>query len=219
MSAAVSIRVAIMALRGCAAVGVLGALCCTPAKALTFNWSFTITGSSPSGYSGTISGTIDNLQDNTINRNGMTATVTSAPFGPGAGNWPTLNYAGGNGIYVNNGVVDTTGLQAYFVYQGQYRLILQNPNHNGLAVIGNYDGAYRDINGYAYANGNGSAGGSLEEYYPSQNSAWNDGATPTFTPTPAPLPLLGLGAATAFSRKLKQRIALRRKREVEGDKA
>ena len=29
----------------------------------------------------------------------------------------------------------------------------------------------------------------------------------------------GLGAATAFSRKLKQRIALRRKRAVEGDKA
>jgi len=35
-------------------------------------------------------------------------------------------------------------------------------------------------------------------------------------PTPAPLPLLGLGAATAFSRKLKQRIALRRKREEIG---
>ena len=35
-------------------------------------------------------------------------------------------------------------------------------------------------------------------------------------PTPAPLPLLGLGAATAFSRKLKQRIALRRKREEVG---
>ena len=37
-------------------------------------------------------------------------------------------------------------------------------------------------------------------------------------PVPAPLPLLGLGAATAFSRKLKQRIALRRKQVVEGDR-
>jgi len=36
------------------------------------------------------------------------------------------------------------------------------------------------------------------------------------TPVPAPLPLLGLGAATAFSRKLKQRIALRRTREKVG---
>ena len=36
---------------------------------------------------------------------------------------------------------------------------------------------------------------------------------------PAPLPLLGLGAATAFSRKLKQRIAGRRKREEVGEAA
>ena len=35
-------------------------------------------------------------------------------------------------------------------------------------------------------------------------------------PVPAPLPLLGLGAATAFSRKLKQRIALKRKQEEVG---
>ena len=38
-------------------------------------------------------------------------------------------------------------------------------------------------------------------------------------PVPAPLPLLGLGAATAFSRQLKQRIALRRKREEVGKAA
>ena len=38
----------------------------------------------------------------------------------------------------------------------------------------------------------------------------------TFTAVPAPLPLLGLGAATAFSRKLKQRIALKRKQEEVG---
>jgi hypothetical protein len=35
-------------------------------------------------------------------------------------------------------------------------------------------------------------------------------------PVPAPLPLLGLGAAAAFSRQLKQRIAMKRKREEGG---
>ena len=178
-----AIRVAKRALRGHAVVCALGAFSCTPAKALSFTWSFTIAGSEPSGYSGTISGTIDNLQDNTINRNGMTATVTSAPFGPGAGNWPTLNYAGGNGIAVRNGVVETAGLQAYFVYQGQYRLLSQNQDPS--SRVGDsywlYSDSYR-----TYGSGNGNAGGSLEEYYPSPNSTWNDGATPTFTPTPAP---------------------------------
>ena len=38
-------------------------------------------------------------------------------------------------------------------------------------------------------------------------------------PVPAPHPLLGLGAAAAFSRKLKQRIALRRKRQEVGEAA
>ena len=47
---------------------------------------------------------------------------------------------------------------------------------------------------------------------PSDTITMNIGAVPV----PAPLPLLGLGAATAFSRKLKQRIALRRKREEVG---
>lgn len=47
----------------------------------------------------------------------------------------------------------------------------------------------------------------------------NDTITMNIGAVPAPLPLLGLGAVTAFSRQLKQRIALRRKRVVEGDKA
>ena len=62
----------------------------------------------------------------------------------------------------------------------------------------------------------------MEDYYPSQNSAWMDyGSALVFTavtpfPVPAPFPLLGLGAATAFSRQLKQRIAMKRKREEGG---
>jgi hypothetical protein len=47
----------------------------------------------------------------------------------------------------------------------------------------------------------------------------NDTITMNIGAVPAPLPLLGLGAATAFSRKLKQRIALRRKREELGEAA
>ena len=52
----------------------------------------------------------------------------------------------------------------------------------------------------------------LYQYSPSSSRV-------SFTAVPAPIPLLGLGAATAFSRKLKQRIALRRKREEVGEAA
>jgi len=55
--------------------------------------------------------------------------------------------------------------------------------------------------------------------YDSTTTNWTDYTLTTFSPpspVPAPLPLLGLGAATAFSRKLKQRIALRRKRDEVG---
>jgi hypothetical protein len=44
----------------------------------------------------------------------------------------------------------------------------------------------------------------------------NDTITMNIAAVPAPLPLRGLGAATAFSRKLKQRIALRRKQDEVG---
>ena len=201
MPATAAIRVATRALRACATVCVLGALSCAPAKALSFSWSFTVTGGSNQSYIGeTISGTIDNLIDNTWNTTNMTAKVTSAPFGPGNGmSWTdiTLSFsteknADGSlrtkGIYVKEGVIDTEGLQAYFIYNGQDRLILQNPIPYG------YPG-----------------GGRLDDYSTGQYAQMDNGFPPTFTAVPAPLPLLRLGAATAFSRKLKQRIALRRK--------
>ena len=93
---------------------------------------------------------------------------------------------------------------------------MQNPNPSRYDDVDHYYSAYRDIDNVDYSNGNGNAGGSLEVFYPLQESAWMDGATPTFSAVPAPLPLLGLGAATAFSRKLKQRIATKRKREEAG---
>ena len=206
MPASAAIRVATGVLRGCATFCVLSVLCSAPARALSFTWSFQITGGSNNGYKGQyITGIIDNLVDNAWNTTNMTAKVTSAPFGPGNGmSWSgiTLTFAtkdgkpDSKGIYVKDGVVDTTGLQAYFVYQGQDRLILQNPNPYG------YPGGAR-----------------LDDYSTGQYAQMDNGSTPTFTPVPvpAPLPLLGLGAATAFSRKLKQRIALRRKREEGGE--
>lgn len=196
MPATAAIRVATGALRACATVCVLGALSCAPAKALSFTWSFQITGGSNSSYIGqTISGTIDNLVDNALNTTNMTAKVTSAPFGPGNGmSWSTtsLSFTGDGGIAVKNGAVVTSDLKAYFVYNGQDRLILQTSK-------------------YGHP-------GELDVFYTPQSSAYMDGTVIQFTPVPvpAPLPLLGLGAATAFSRKLKQRIALRRKREEAG---
>ena len=173
----------------------LSVLCPSPARALTFNWTFTSTGGS---FNGPVSGTIDGLYDNILNNStsnpGMTATVTSDPFSIGGPpSQMTLNtalFSGGNGIRVTAGVVDTTGLQLYFVGSSRRdQLHLENPNGN--QIPGGY---YEDTTGrYAYGT-----------------------AVPVFSAVPAPLPLLGLGAATAFSRKLKQRIALRRKRDEVG---
>ena len=177
----------------------LAFLCPSPARALSFNWTFTSNGGN---FIGPVSGTIDGLIDNSLNNNSnnpsMTATVTSDPFNiggtPSQMNLNTYWYSGGSGILVNAGVVDTTGLQLYFS-GGSQQLNLENPNGNS-GTLGGY---------YYYSNaGSGSIASS------------SDLSVPVFTAVPAPLPLLGLGAATAFSRKLKQRIAVKRKREEVG---
>ena len=131
----------------------------------------------------------------------MTATVTSNPFSIGGSpSQITLNAStfppGGSGILVTAGFVDTTGLQLFF-RSGTQELQLENPNGRS----GVYGGYYRDS----------SVGGMF-----GSSAASTDLSVPVFTAVPAPHPLLGLGAATAFSRKLKQRIALRRKREEVG---
>lgn len=184
-----------------AAAIALAVLCPSPARALSFNWTFTSTNGD---FIGPISGTIDGLNDNSLNNfasnPGMTATVTSNPFNiVGIPSQMTLNPftspVGGNGILVTAGVVDTTGLQLYFS-GGSQDLQLENPN----GTSGIFGGAYGD-----YSVGSGGA-----------SAASTDLSVPVFTAVPAPLPLLGLGAATAFSRKLKQRIVLKRKREEVG---
>jgi hypothetical protein len=165
-------------------------LCPSPARALTFNWTFT---ANNGDFIGAISGIIDGLNDNTLNNGSnstMTATVTSDPFNIVGVPLP-MTFIGGNGIQVTAGVVDTTGLQLEFSSVGQ-QLQLENPN-GSTGVFGGY-----------YTVSMGSA------------AASNDTSVPVFSAVPAPLPLLGLGAAAAFSRKLKQRIAMRRKRDEVG---
>lgn len=90
----------------------------SPAKALRFNWSFVVTESSDTNaYGGqTISGAIDGLRDCMDNQGGTTARVSSSPFGPDSSN--VLQYAGGSGICVVNGVVDESVLQAFLYETG-----------------------------------------------------------------------------------------------------
>ena len=182
-----------------AAAIALAVLCPSPAQALSFNWTFTSTNGN---FIGPISGTIDGLNDNVLNdgsNSSMTATVTSDPFNIGSTPSP-ISFSGGNGILVTSGVIDTTGLQLVFS-SGSQQLQLENPN----GTNGIFGGYYSDS----------SAGGSGPMSNGS-SAASNDLSVPVFTAVPAPLPLLGLGAATAFSRKLKQRIAVRRRVEAIG---
>ena len=94
------------------------------ANALTFNWSWTATsGDDGNGadLTGTVvTGTIDNLADNTLNKTGMTATFLSG-FNVGQ----TLDFVGGYGIQVTNGSVVVPGLEAVFTSSdGNYQLQL-----------------------------------------------------------------------------------------------
>ncbi len=94
------------------------------ANALTFNWSWTATsGDDGNGadLTGTVvTGTIDNLADNTLNKTGMTATFLSG-FNVGQ----TLDFVVGDGIQVTNGSVVVPGLVAVFTSSdGNYQLQL-----------------------------------------------------------------------------------------------
>lgn len=177
-------RPAIMLLLGASA------LFCGPANALTFNWSWTATqGRIGRFFGGTdltgtvVTGTIDNLVDNSLNTTGMTATFTGG-FNVGQ----TVAYWGGAGIVVSNGTVVTSGLQAYFRSNDyDYSLQLEDPSGR----IGVFGGA--------------ASGG------PDSSLSMNNGTAPSFSsvspvPVPAPLPILGLPAVLFYSRKLKKMI-------------
>ena len=171
----------------------LAVLCPYPARALTFTWTFTDqnTGSPVSGTIDT-PGSADGLY-----YIGVTATVTQvpSPFVPNLLGYGTFTSGFGTGITVVNGAIDQSGNDEIVLY-----------NSIGSANI--------------QFVGLGSTS-SKAAFYDYNTNSGTQAASPTtlasFTAVPAPLPLLGLGAATAFSRQLKQRIALRRKREEVGE--
>jgi hypothetical protein len=182
-----------------AAAIALAVLCPSSARALSFNWTFT------SGTGAVVSGTINNLIEGSntyINNPSAYAVVTSASGGLGLGS---------SGIVGRNLMILADPNSEIFVSGG---VPLSN---GGKPYVG-----FRDIVGmkrYDTFFSNGSSGlFAMSAGYNDNGSFSNEiSSTPqSFTAVPAPLPLLGLGAAAAYSRKLKQRIAMRRKREEVG---
>ena len=178
-----------------------------PAQALTFNWSFTGSGA-PSNrglYTGTIDipGSTDGLY-----KSGVTATVASVPFISGSPSYGAFSVdtdpvfgAGYNGILLSGGAIDQSGYSDIRLIDGAgqtlaFRGSLQS---DGITPSTYIKASFTDTSSNP----------------PMGNTGFSNSLA-TFTAVPAPLPLLGLGAATAFSRKLKQRIALKRKREEVG---
>ena len=172
-----------------AAAIALAVLCPSPAQALTFNWTFT-----DQNTGDPVSGTIDTPGSaNGLYSTGVTATVTQVPLSWGSSlSYGTFNYYAASGINILNGAIDQSGSDA---------IVLDNGSGVSLQFADQGSGAFK-----AVLSDNNAGNGNGLQALSSSNVA-------SFTAVPAPLPLLGLGAATAFSRKLKQRIALRRKRE------
>ena len=175
-----------------AAAIALAVLCPSPARALTFNWTFT-----DQNTSDPVSGTIDTPGSaNGLYSTGVTATVTQVPLSWGSSlGYGTFSFFAGNGINVLNGAIDQSGSDV---------IVLANASGETLQFADQ-----------------GSGGATPARFSAQGGFMGNQASSPTdmasFTAVPAPLPLLGLGAAAAFSRKLKQRIAMKRKREVGGE--
>jgi len=187
----------------------LAVLCPSPAQALTFDWSFTssfgsVTDPSRGVYTGTIDipGSADGLYEI-----GVTATVTSVPFIAGSPGYGTFSAdldpimaSGYNGILLTGGAIDQSGFSDIrLVTVGGQTLTFRGSLQSDLSPSTMIKASLMDMSG----------GGGMPILGGSNSLA-------TFTAVPAPLPLLGLGAAAAFSRKLKQRIALNRKRQEVG---
>lgn len=175
--------------------------CCAKASALTFNWSTTSTG----GADG--SGTFDIAETSLADGSLYELTGIAGTFD---GNTITGLLPAGNLWY---------GANNKFQYSASSPNWLLNLGGINFSVSG--PGSYTGVELWSTAgNGDSSIYGTVDavDKYPGGSSANNiTSATATLAAVPAPLPLLGLGAATAFSRKLKQRIALKRKREVGGE--
>ena len=201
----------------------LAVLCPWPARALNYDWSYTM-------GQGNLAGTLYNISTGSNTAGSSTPaylTVTS-----GTGNYAggasggsageiigkTFLFTGGEILADSSGPLDNGFLgPASFEYTGSSIIYTATffGGSNGFATLisssnppnnpGFFDLELRQT---LLADGSGNG---------QDNSNLTTGNTPnpqafTLAAVPAPLPLLGLGAAAAFSRKLKQRIALRRKR-------
>ena len=175
--------------------------CPPPVRALTFNWSTTSTG----GADG--SGTFDIAETSLVDGDLYELTGIAGTFD---GNTITGLLPPGNLWY---------GANNKFQYSASSTDWLLNLGGINFSVSGT--GGYTGVELWSTAgNGDDSIYGTVDavDKYPGGSSANNiTSATATLAAVPAPLPLLGLGAATAFSRQLKQRIALRLKREEGGE--
>ena len=173
----------------------LAVLCPSPARAFSVNWSF-VSGSD------TFSGTIENLSDGS-NTSSSTpipyVTVTQAPSSYSNLISQQLGLASGGVMFVSGGVpLDNGNTYSAEFFSDSNPELYYIYFRNGLNGTFEMEAVYDNIND-----------STLYQYSSSSSRV-------SFTAVPAPIPLLGLGAATAFSRKLKQRIALRRKREEVG---
>jgi hypothetical protein len=188
----------------CIIFGGLVLSCCAKASALTFNWS-TI-GSGANG-----SGTFEIAETAVSHGDLYQLTSISGTFD---GNAITGLLPPGTLWWATNNAFE------YDAVNGNWLL-----NNSGVVFSVSGSGAYDGVDLWSAASSSASDYRALDavDYYSgttySGQSLDITSATATLAAVPAPLPLLGLGAATAFSRKLKQRIALRRKREEVGEAA
>jgi len=192
----------------------LAVLCPSPARALSYGWSFSM------GSGNVLSGTIDNLSE---------GSNTPASPSPGPASVTVTSCTGGlcdSPFFIFPGYVGQT-----FAFMGSSEInvsgVPTNAGTSGVAAF-RYTGtsSYWDLNflngtaAYSPQARNNAGSFDMEILQRDLSGNAQGGNTSTgaesFTAVPAPLPLLGLGAATAFSRKLKQRIALKRKQEEVG---
>ena len=171
--------------------------CCSKASALTFNWSTTSAG----GADG--SGTFDIAETSLVDGSLYELTGIAGTFD---GNAITGLLPAGSLWYGSNNKFQYSASSADWLL-----------NNGGIVFSVSGPGSYTGVELWSTAGGSDSSiygTADAVDYHPSGISAYTiTAATAAPTSVPGPLPLLGLGAATAFSRQLKQRIALRRKRE------
>ena len=176
--------------------------CPPPVRALTFNW--TTTGSGANG-----SGTFEIAETAVSHGDLYQLTSISGTFD---GNAITGLLPPGTLWWATNNAFE------YDAVNGNWLL-----NNSGVVFSVSGSGAYDGVDLWSAASSSASDYRALDavDYYSgttySGQSLDITSATATLAAVPAPLPLLGLGAAAAFSRQLKQRIALRRKREEGGE--